>query len=754
MEKFKLRFCAALLCIVHYALCIGAAEVKSPNGNIELKFSVNQTGRPVYEMSYKGKAVVKPSFLGLELAKDKHASKGLKETDLMDGFTIAKEETSTFDEVWKPVWGETATIRNHYVEYVAVLQQQSSHREMLIRFRVYDDGIGFRYEFPQQKELNYFLIKEERSEFAMAGDHTAWWLPGDYDTQEQETQETKLSEIRSRMKEAVNWGNSSVAVFSETGVQTSLQMKSDDGLYINIHEAACADYATMHLELVDAQTKTLTTQLGGGSNAYTPNPSPSAWPVPKPFTFVSHLTPDATGLKGAMQTPCATPWRTVMVSDDARDMLSSNLILNLNEPCALDDVSWIHPTKYCGVWWEMIVGKSSWNYTDEFPSIKLAGDAFPNSPSSIINYQLAKPNGRHAANNEKVKRYIDFAAKNGLDEVLVEGWNVGWEDWANMWKRDVFDFVTPYPDFDIQMLNDYAHSKGVKLLMHHETSSSTQNYERHMEQAFQLMNKYGYDAVKTGYVGDIIPRGDHHYSQSMNNHYLYVVKEAAKHHIMVNAHEATRPTGLCRTYPNLVGNESARGTEYEAFGGSRPDHTCILPFTRLQGGPMDYTPGIFVTKLSEWSNNTSWARITIAGSLALYLTMYSPLQMAADLPEHYEKFDDAFQFIRDVACDWDDSRYLEAEPADYITVARKAKGTDNWFVGGKCDENGHTAIVKLDFLDKGRKYDCTIYADAKDAHYETNPQAYTITKKEVKAGQTLKIQEAPGGGFAISLIAK
>ncbi|MBR5749647.1 MAG: glycoside hydrolase family 97 protein [Prevotella sp.] len=754
MEKFKLRFCAALLCIVHYALCIGAAEVKSPNGNIELKFSVNQTGRPVYEMSYKGKAVVKPSFLGLELAKDKHASKGLKETDLMDGFTIAKEEMSTFDEVWKPVWGETATIRNHYVEYVAVLQQQSSHREMLIRFRVYDDGIGFRYEFPQQKELNYFLIKEERSEFAMAGDHTAWWLPGDYDTQEQETQETKLSEIRSRMKEAVNWGNSSVAVFSETGVQTSLQMKSNDGLYINIHEAACADYATMHLELVDAQTKALTTQLGGGSNAYTPNPSPSAWPVPKPFTFVSHLTPDATGLKGAMQTPCATPWRTVMVSDDARDMLSSNLILNLNEPCALDDVSWIHPTKYCGVWWEMIVGKSSWNYTDEFPSIKLAGDAFPNSPSSIINYQLAKPNGRHAANNEKVKRYIDFAAKNGLDEVLVEGWNVGWEDWANMWKRDVFDFVTPYPDFDIQMLNDYAHSKGVKLLMHHETSSSTQNYERHMEQAFQLMNKYGYDAVKTGYVGDIIPRGDHHYSQSMNNHYLYVVKEAAKHHIMVNAHEATRPTGLCRTYPNLVGNESARGTEYEAFGGSRPDHTCILPFTRLQGGPMDYTPGIFVTKLSEWSNNTSWARITIAGSLALYLTMYSPLQMAADLPEHYEKFDDAFQFIRDVACDWDDSRYLEAEPADYITVARKAKGTDNWFVGGKCDENGHTAIVKLDFLDKGRKYDCTIYADAKDAHYETNPQAYTITKKEVKAGQTLKIQEAPGGGFAISLIAK
>ena len=741
-----------------------AGNVKSPSGNIELKFSVDDAGRPTYEMSFKGRDVVRPSHLGLELAKDKHASKGYRETDLLKGFVLEDEKVSTFDETWKPVWGETATIRNHYNELAVTLKQTievgkytgdgtnlglalvPQVRTIIIRFRVYDDGIGFRYEFPQQEELNYFLIQEERTEFAMAGDHTAWWLPGDYDTQEQETQESKLSEIRARMAKAVNWDNSSVAVFSPTGVQTSLQMKSSDGLYINIHEAACADYATMHLELVDAQTKALTTRLSGGSNAYTPNPKEASpdFELPKPFTFVSHLTPDATGLKGAMQTPCETPWRTVMVSDDARDMLSSNLILNLNEPCKLEDTSWIHPTKYCGVWWEMIVGKSSWHYTDDVPSVKL----------STFNYQRSTPHGRHAANNEKVKRYIDFAAKNGLDEVLVEGWNVGWEDWANMWKRDVFDFVTPYPDFDIKMLNDYAHSKGVKLLMHHETSSSTQNYERHMEAAFDLMNKYGYDAVKTGYVGDIIPRGDHHYSQSMNNHYLYVVKEAAKHHIMVNAHEATRPTGLCRTYPNLVGNESARGTEYEAFGGSRPDHTCILPFTRLQGGPMDYTPGIFVTKLSEWSDNTSWARITLAGSLALYLTMYSPLQMAADLPENYEKFDDAFQFIRDVACDWDDSRYLEAEPADYITVARKAKGTDNWFIGGKCDENGHEAIVKLDFLDKGRKYDCTIYADAKDAHYEKNPQAYTITKRVVKAGDVLKLTEAPGGGFAVSLIAR
>ena len=745
----QIRFILALLVMPMMAW---AGSIKSPNGNIELNFSVDNTGRPFYEMTYKGKAVVKPSFLGLELAKDKHASKGQQETDLMDGFTIAKEDTSEFDETWQPVWGETKDIRNHYNEYVAVLQQQSQQREILIRFRVYDDGIGFRYEFPQQKNLNYFIIKEERTEFAMAGDHTAWWLPGDYDTQEQMTQQTRLSQIRNRMKEAVNWGNSSVAVFSETGVQTSLQMKSDamdiDGerrsLYINIHEAACQDYATMHLELVDADTKHLSEKLLGGSNAYTPDPKPSAWPLPQPLTFVSHLTPDATGLKGAMQTPCETPWRTVMVSDDARDMLSSNLILNLNEPCKIEDTSWIHPTKYCGVWWEMIVGRGSWHYTNDYPSIKL----------DQIDWSKVKPNGTHKANNENVKRYIDFAAKNGLDEVLVEGWNVGWEDWANMWKRDVFDFVTPYPDFDIKMLNDYAHSKGVKLLMHHETSSSTQNYERHIKEAYELMNKYGYDAVKTGYVGDIIPRGDHHYSQSMNNHYLYVIKEAAKHHIMVNSHEATRPTGLCRTWPNLVGGESARGTEYEAFGGSNPDHTCILPFTRLQGGPMDYTPGIFVTELSEWSNNTSWARITIAGSLALYLTMYSPLQMAADLPENYEKFDDAFQFIRDVACDWDDSKYLEAEPADYITVARKAKGTDNWFIGGKCDENGHQSIIKLDFLDKGRKYDCTIYADAKDAHYETNPQAYTITKKVVTARDVLKLTEAPGGGFAVSLIAK
>lgn len=692
-----------------------AQTVKSPDGNVALTFTLSDNGRPTYEMTYKGRAVVKPSRLGLELAKDRHASKGKDETDLMDGFKITDTRISSFDETWKPVWGETATIRNHYNELEVDLNQPSSDRNIIIRFRVYNDGMGLRYEFPQQKALNYFLIKEEHTQFAMAGDHTAWWLPGDYDTQEQETQQSKLSEIRARFNKAVNWDNSSVAVFSPTGVQTSLQMKSSDGLYINIHEAACVNYATMHLNLDD-----------------------------KNMVFESWLTPDATGLKGCMQTPCTTPWRTVMVSDDARDMLSSNLILNLNEPCKIEDTSWIHPTKYCGVWWEMIVGKSTWNYTDEYPSVKL----------DLIDWTKAKPNGRHAANTAKVKQYIDFAAANGLQQVLVEGWNVGWEDWANMWKADVFDFVTPYPDFDIKYLNDYAHSKGVKLMMHHETSSSVTNYERHLPAAFALMNKYGYDAVKGGYVGDIIPRGDHHFSQAMNDHYLYVVKEAAKHHIMVNAHEATRPTGLCRTYPNLIGNESARGTEYEAFGGSRPDHTVVLPFTRLQGGPMDYTPGILETQLKTWSDNPNYVHTTLVGQLALYVTMYSPLQMVADLPENYAKYMDAFQFIKDVACDWDDSRYLEAEPGDYITVARKAKGTDNWFIGGKCDENGHKSVVKLDFLDKGKKYDCTIYADAKDASFDKNPKSYTITKKTVKRGDVLKLAEAPGGGFAVSLMAR
>lgn len=705
--KTTLLFSALLL-----PLSVAAQTVSSPNGAISVSFSLADGGRPTYEMTYKGRPVVKPSHLGLELAKDKHATKGFAETSLMDGFTESHSEVSSFDETWKPVWGETATIRNHYNELLVSLSQDHTGRQMNIRFRVYDDGMGLRYEFPQQDSLVYFIVKEEHTQFAMTGDHTAWWLPGDYDTQEQETQESRLSEIRARFHDAVNWSNSSVANFSETGVQTSLQMKSQDGLYINIHEAALVNYPAMHLNLDD-----------------------------KHMVFESWLTPDATGNKAYVQVPFNTPWRTVMVSDDARDMLSSNLILNLNEPCKIEDTSWIHSTKYCGVWWEMIVGKSSWNYTDDLPSVDIYK----------VDWKHVRPNGRHAANTENVKRYIDFAAKNGLQEVLVEGWNIGWEDWANRWKWDVFDFVTPYPDFDIQYLNEYAHSKGVKLMMHHETSSSTINYERHLEDALNLMNRYGYDAVKTGYVGDIIPRGDFHFSQSMVNHYQYVVEQAAKHHVMVNGHEAVRPTGLCRTWPNLVGNESARGTEYEAFGGSAPSHTVILPFTRLQGGPMDYTPGILETQLSTWSDNPSWVRTTLCGQLALYLTMYSPLQMAADLLENYEKYDDAFQFIRDVATDWDDSRYLEAEPARYITVARKAKGTDRWFIGGKCNEDGHQSDLRLDFLDKGKKYVCTVYADAKDADYEKNPKAYTITRRTVKQGDRLRLKMAPGGGFAVSL---
>ena len=720
MNKFKVLI-VLLLCSV-MAMAQGESEGKSnkwetavsPNGKVVVRFGIDN-GRPYYTVQYGTKDVIKKSFLGLELAKDKHASKGMKETSLMDGFELMQTIKTSHDDTWKPVWGETDEIRNHYNEMTVSLLQAKSNRNIKICFRVYDDGVGFRYEFPQQKDLNYFVIKEEHTQFAMAGDHKAWWLPGDYDTQEQETQESKLSEIRSRFHDAVNWGNSSVAVFSDTGVQTALQMKSDDGLYINIHEAACINYPTMHLNLDD-----------------------------KNMVFESWLTPDATGLKGYMQTPCNTPWRTILVSDDARDMLSSHLILNLNEPCKIKDTSWIHPTKYVGVWWEMIVGKNSWNYTDEFPSVQLG----------ITDYSKAKPNGKHGATTANVKKYIDFAAENGIDQVLVEGWNIGWEDWFGHSKDYVFDFVTPYPDFDIDYLNKYAHEKGVKLMMHHETSSSTQNYERHLEAAFNLMNKYGYDAVKTGYVGDIIPRGDHHFSQSTNNHYMHVIEEAAKHHIMVNAHEAVRPTGLCRTYPNMIGNESARGTEYEAFGGSRPDHTVILPFTRLQGGPMDYTPGILETQLKTWSNNQNYVHTTLVGQLALYLTMYSPLQMVADLPENYKKYNDAFQFIKDVPCNWSRSIYLEAEPADYITVARQDKNSNDWYIGGKCDENGHKSVLKLDFLDKDYVYDCTIYADAKNADYKNNPKAYKITHRKVKKGDVLKLTMAPGGGFAISLEAR
>ena len=709
-----MKIISLCLCALMMPLLLVAQQVKSPNGNVVVSFSLVDNGVPTYKVSYKGKPVIKQSRLGLELTPSQNDGIKAEDTNLMNGFKVSNTETSSFKEVWKPVWGETNSILNHYNEMAVSLTQEHPNRTIIVRFRVYNDGMGLRYEFPRQSNLGYFIIKDEHTQFAMAGDHTAWWLPGDYDTQEYETVTSKLSEIRSKMKAAVT-DNTSQTTFSETGVQTSLQMKSSDGLYINLHEAACVNYPTMHLNLDD-----------------------------KNMVFESWLTPDAQGNKAYMQAPRTTPWRTLIVSDDARDMLSSNLILNLNEPCQYDDTSWIKPVKYCGVWWEMIVGRKSWSYTDEFPAVEIG----------VTDFSKAKPNGRHGATTAEVKRYIDFAAKNGLDQVLVEGWNIGWEDWFGHSKFKVFDFQTPYPDFDIKALNEYAHSKGVKLMMHHETSASVMNYERYMEDAYKLMNKYGYNSVKSGYVGNIIPRGEHHYGQVMNNHYLHAVTEAAKHKIMVNAHEATRPTGLCRTYPNLIGNESARGTEYEAFGGSNPDHTVILPFTRLQGGPMDYTPGIFETQLKNWSSNQSYVHTTLAGQLALYLVMYSPLQMAADLPEHYEKYNDAFQFIKDVAVDWDDSKYIEAEPGDYITVARKAKGTDNWFIGGKCDENGHKAVIKLDFLDKGKTYECTIYSDAADADYEKNPKAYSIIRKQVKRGDVLKINEARGGGFGVSLFVK
>ena len=680
-----------------------AEDLKSPNGRLVMHFEVDGMGCPVYTLSYKGKPVIKRSRLGLEA----------EDFSLREGFQLQKAETATFDETWKPVWGEVSSIRNHYNELAVTLHQPKEDRTIRIRFRLYDDGLGFRYEFPEQKNLVYFVIKDEYSEFAMAGDHKAFWIPGDYDTQEYDYTESHLSEIRKLMKAAVTF-NTSQTPFSPTGVQTALMMKSADGLYINLHEAALVDYPCMSLELDD-----------------------------KTMTFRSWLTPDAQGKKGYMQTPCQSPWRTIMVSDDAREILASKLTLNLNEPCALKDVSWIKPVKYIGVWWEMITGKSTWAYTNDLLSVHIG----------VTDYTKVKPNGTHAANNDKVRRYIDFAAKHGFDQVLVEGWNIGWEDWFGHSKDYVFDFLTPYPDFDIKALNEYAHSKGVKLMMHHETSASTRNYERHMEEAYQLMNKYGYNAVKSGYVGNIIPRGEHHYGQWMINHYLYAVKKAAEHHIMVNAHEAVRPTGLCRTYPNLIGNEAARGGEYESFGGNKPFHTTILPFTRLMGGPMDYTPGILETRIKNVNpENNSFVHSTLARQLALFVTMYSPLQMAADLPENYERFMDAFQFIKDVAVDWDDSKYLEAEPGRYITVARKAKGTNNWFVGCTASENGHMANISFDFLDPKRKYTATIYADGPTAHYEKNPQAYTIKKMTVTNKSRLTLRAASGGGFAISII--
>lgn len=721
----NLKSIFSLTSCICFAMAVNAQKLTSPDGNFVMNFSLSPEGAPVYELSYKDKPIIKPSTLGLELKKEDANKKTTFEwtertdkdqldakTNLMTGFKIKDTSTSTFDETWSPVWGEEKEIRNNYNELAVTLDQPSNDRYMVIRFRLFNDGLGFRYEFPQQKNLNYFIIKEEHSQFAMAGDHTAFWIPGDYDTQEYDYTTSRLSEIRGKMKDAIT-PNSSQYVFSPTGVQTALMMKTDDGLYINLHEAALVDYSCMHLNLDD-----------------------------KNMIFESWLTPDARGDKGHMQTPCVSPWRTVIASDDARNILAARVTLNLNEPCKIEDTSWIHPVKYVGVWWDMITGKGSWAYTDGVPSVKLG----------ITDYKQTKPNGKHSANTENVKKYIDFAAAHGFDAVLVEGWNEGWEDWFGKTKDYVFDFVTPYPDFDVKELHRYAAGKGVKMMMHHETSSSVRNYERHMDKAYQFMVDNGYNSVKSGYVGDIIPRGEHHYGQWMVDHYLYAVKKAADYKIMVNAHEAVRPTGLCRTYPNLIGNESARGTEYESFGGSNVNHTTILPFTRLIGGPMDYTPGIFELDCSKMNpTNTSHVRSTLVRQLALYVTMYSPLQMAADIPENYERFMDAFQFIKDVAIDWDESRYLEAEPGEYITIARRAKGTDDWYVGCTAGYNGHKSDLKLDFLTPGKKYEAIIYADAKGTSWDNNPQAYTITKKKVTSKSKLKLTAGVGGGYAISI---
>ena len=685
------------LLLLFATLPLQASEVSSPDGSIRVNFELQGTV-PTYSVTYQGKPIILPSRLGYDLDR---------KADLLDGFTLLNEERSTFDETWTPVWGENREIRNHYNELLVCLAQTAEDRYMNVRFRVYDDGFGLRYEFPQKGKLNYFVVSEERTEFAMTGDHTAWWIPGDYDTQEYNYTRSRLSEISRYLHDAVSQ-NLSQTLFSETGVQTSLQLKTDDGIYINLHEAALVNYPAMHLNL-----------------------------DPERLVFTSWLTPDALGKKGWLQTPLVSPWRTALITDDARKVLSSNLILNLNEPCKIEDTSWIHPVKYVGVWWEMISGKSEWAYTRDYPSVKLG----------LTDYAKATPSGKHGANNANVRRHIDFAADHGFDAVLVEGWNIGWEDWSGNTKEQVFDFLTPYPDFDIKALNDYAHSRGVKLIMHHETSSSVMNYEKYMDRAYQLMRDYGYDAVKSGYVGNIIPRGEHHYSQIEINHYQHAIERAADYHIMVNAHEAVRPTGLCRTWPNLIGNESARGTEYQAFGGLPPGHTAIIPFTRLQGGPMDYTPGIFEMECASGSHCNS----TICGQLALYVTLYSPLQMAADFPENYERFMDAFQFIKDVACDWDRSLYLEAEPMEYIVAARKAKGSDQWFIGGVTGMEPHASAVKLDFLDPNRKYEATIYQDAKDADYLTNPQAYVISRKTVNSKTVLKLNAVPSGGFAVSL---
>lgn len=685
------------LCLLVLTGFLNAQTVQSPSKEIAVTFKLTAEGRPSYSVNYKNKPVIKESLLGI----------ALKETEALEtGFEITNTQNKSVDESWKPVLGEQSVIRNTYNQAVFSLLQKATGRKLDIVFKVYDEGVAFRYEFPKQDKLNYFIISDEKTEFNLAGNHKTFWIPGDYDSQEYVYNETKLSEIDN---DKLNLNNG-IAVKSIGGryvVQSPLMMKSAEGLYLNIFEAAVVNYPVMHLDV-------------NTSN----------------FKIKSHLVPNAIGDKAYLQAPAVSPWRTIMVSDDARDIVGSKMILNLNEPSRIEDTSWIKPMKYVGVWWEMHVGVSTWDLSG-------TQDASQKSVGK-------KP---HGATTENTKRYIDFAAKHGFDGVLVEGWNVGWEDWFGNWKEEVFDFVTPYPDFDIQQISDYAKSKNVKMIMHHETSGSVANYERRLDRALNVMKKYGYPAVKTGYVGKIIPRGEFHDGQTMVNHFNYVPQRAAEYKIMVNSHESSRPTGVSRTWPNYIAAEAARGNEFNGWSnGNPPTHETILPFTRLLGGPMDYTPGVFEIKMSHYdASKTEQVHTTLAKQLALYVTMYSPLQMACDLPENYERYADAFQFIKDVAADWDESKYLEAEPGDYLTVARKAKGSENWFVGAITDENPRNTTISLDFLTPGKKYKAIIYQDGKTAHWEKNPINYEIKTIEVTSKSKLKLNLASGGGTAISI---
>lgn len=695
-----------ILCVMICLFGVGfslAQTLTSPDGNLVMDFHLSADKTPVYSLKYKGKDVIKESKMGFQIRPS---------FDFSKNFRIVETKEDASDTTWNPVWGQNSVIRDNHKELFVALEQEGTGWLLNIRFRLFDDGLGFRYEFPVQKELRHFTINEEVTEFQLAGDHKAFWIPADYDTNEFQITTSKLSEVPQLIDKARDEALACKSPSPNLAVQTPLMLKSDDGLYINIHEAALVNYPAMHLNL-DAQT----------------------------FLMSSHLTPDKNGTKGYIQTGSTSPWRTIIVSDDARNILASNLIVNLNEPCKLEDTSWIKPTKYVGVWWEYFTGGgSTWAYTDTQDIVIGKTD-----------YTKLKPNGHHGANTAHVKEYIDFAAKNGFDAVLVEGWNEGWEDNYAYAKEFIYSFTKAYPDFDVKELQRYAASKGVKIIMHHETTSSVADYERQMHDAFRFMKENGYDAVKTGYVGPIIPRSEHHDGQWMVNHYNRVAETAAQYHIMVNSHEAVRPTGMYRTYPNWIAQESARGTEFESFNGIRPDHQTILPFTRLMGGPMDYTPGIFEGDLSVYGSNKAKLGTTLVKQLALYVTMYSPLQMAADLYQNYEKYPDAFQFIKDVAVDWDNTYILEAEPGDYITIARKAKGKNEWYIGGITDENSREAVIDLSFLPAGKKYQATIYADGKTADWRTNPKEYVISTKKVTNKTQLKQRLAPSGGVAVSI---